>query len=211
MPPLNIEAVRAAYYEPGPGSPPTHISTREERLAEYERLAVRWCLERGGDPVAERLGEHEQLVGGPSKPLRPRARNFLDSVPIEPMPTEWFSYPAAHIRYGGDKVLRNFLLLALGSHFAGNALKPSVETMARWLRDPDPPPLGRHLMRTLFESLRPYERWRLPFSGGTILELSRATHLSGTRYARHIDWLNRFAINPGVWEKTTRSPSGSDD
>ena len=39
-------------------------------MAEAERRFVRLCLERGGDPKAEGLGEHGALIGGPGKPVR---------------------------------------------------------------------------------------------------------------------------------------------
>lgn len=84
-----------------------------------------------------------------------------------------FSYPAAPTRPGGDEEMRHFLLVARARQFAGTARKASVGSIARWLRDPDPPPCwGRPLLRTLFQSVRPYERWPLLGSGGTLLELA---------------------------------------
>ena len=93
---VDIEAVRFAYFNPPPEDVFYGVPTMEEQLAEAERRLVRLCIEDGGDPVAEALGEHGSLIGGPDKPLQlliDHARPLEEYARPRLAPPAWFDHP----------------------------------------------------------------------------------------------------------------------
>ena len=94
---IDQKALRKAYYSPPPEGEFLDIPTREEYMAEAERWFVQLCLERGGDPEAEGLGEHGALIGGPGKPVRllvGHSRPFEQYARPRLAPLDWFERPA---------------------------------------------------------------------------------------------------------------------
>ena len=93
--PLDFEAIRKAFYGPPRAHPPDRLPTREELLAEHERIRLECRLELGLDPAADGVGEYGSLIGGAGKPLTVIHRSVERLLRIEPMPLEWFDYPKA--------------------------------------------------------------------------------------------------------------------
>ena len=93
--PIDFDAVRKAFHGPPLPSPPDHLPTREEVLAEHQRICLQVDLEYGVDPAVHAVGEHGSLIGGPGKPLTFLGRPVECLLRLEPMPLEWFDFPEA--------------------------------------------------------------------------------------------------------------------
>lgn len=203
---LDREAIRRAYFAPPREGPPDHIPTDEELIAAHERRMFELCLAQGGDPVAEGLGEHGSIVGGPDKPARiltrsPDAPEFM--VPIEPMPLTWFDYPEAH-RSGLDPDLpssasRGHPLLRglLHAHAAGIANRPTPAALARSLRAETVTEDEAADLYNIFGCMDPTDFCRFLWDEGlSLYEYARAIHHSGVRRNHLVRWLHLFAVDP---------------
>ena len=126
---IDLEAVRKAYRTP-PDAEFRAVPSREERLAEAERQCVRRCIERGGDPVAEGLGEHGALIGGRDKAPRVRVEHTLPLEALAPprlAPSSWFNDSPSRLIDPAHPRLR----LAIGRHMAGTprASRPTPDQL----------------------------------------------------------------------------------
>ena len=157
--PTDFDAVRKAYFGPPLASPPDHLPTTEELLAERERIRMRCTLDLGLDPVAEGVGEHGSLIGGLGKPLTIVGRPAARLLRVEPMPLEWFDYPRARKAWRGPvEDEAEFLAGLICRHLAGFAARPTPLELADWLRSSDQFPLKRAALYNIFEAIQPSER-----------------------------------------------------
>ena len=203
---LDREAIRCAYFAPPREGPPDHIPTDEELIAAHERRMVEACLASGDDPVAEGLGEHGSVIGGPDKPTRiliaPDAPEFI--VPIEPMPLTWFSHPEAMVpRLDPDlppaaRRGHPFLRGLLHAHAAGVANRPTPAALARSLRAETVTESEAADLYNIFGCVFATDFGRFLWDEGlSLYEYARAIHHSGTRRNHLIRWLHLFAVAPG--------------
>ena len=137
---VDIEAVRFAYFNPPPDDVFDGVPTIEEQLAEAERRLVRLCIEDGGDPVAEALGEHGSLIGGPDKPLRlliDHARPLEEYARPRLAPPAWFDHPQGKATSGLHDPEHMHLRMAIASHMAGTPHKsrPTPEQLLESLTE----------------------------------------------------------------------------
>ena len=93
--PIDYNAVRKAFYGPPLASPPDRLPTREEVLAEHQRICLLCTADLRLAPATGPIGGHGSLIGGPGKPLPVIARAVEWLLRLEPMPLEWFDYPQA--------------------------------------------------------------------------------------------------------------------
>ncbi len=194
---LDLDQVRAAYFNPPPDDP-EYQPSREERFAQYERRAVKWCLERGGDPRAEGLGEHGSLIGGPGKPLRvvgrPSALEY--AVDWRPLPLTWFGHRRA--RTPVCATLNPDVLRPLSAgYLAGTPNRPDGAELARIFRSEQPTRRERAHLYEIFACMElSYLAELFSSSGLSLYEIARAIHVSDTRRGEVVAWLNQFGVRP---------------
>ena len=93
----DYDLVRAYYFDP-PAPHPHRVPSDEELIARYERRRVDDCILRGGDPVAEGLGPHGSMIGGPGKPTTIHRTWPERTTLLDPLPLSWCAYPRAQLR-----------------------------------------------------------------------------------------------------------------
>ncbi len=197
---LDLEAVRAAYAAGPAGDGFTHVPTREERVAESERELVRLCIESGRDPVAECLGQHGALIGGPGKPGRTRSlvsRPAEDYAPVRLAPSSWFAHdtPTAMSEDAG----RGILAMLVASYMAGvrKEGRPTPEQMLQAF-DADPPSdIERFWLHETLAcgSIREL-RAVIQETGMSLGVFVRALHNADVRRHDVANWINQFAVAP---------------
>ena len=164
----------------------------------FERQRVRQAWERGIDPVADGLGEHGSLIGGPGKPPTrfEGGRPAEDMVRISPMPLAWFSHPNANRRNYCPNSHR-YLDTLSADHLAGHSPRPDGDTLHRLLRHLAD--LETHVVEQFLARLRMIELAGLLSRGGlTVYEIARAMHLAGSRTPAKTHWVNQFAARPSA-------------
>ena len=195
---LDWKLVRKYFRDPD-SVPNDGMPTDEELIAQEERLLARICLEAGGDPKTERLGEHNCLFGGPEQPPRIYLGGFPSRMPaLAPPPMSWFGHPKAHRRptHPPDKTHR-VLDLMLARHMAGVRGRPSPGEMSTILRKPDLDPTERIMAYHLFACITPNDLFRLLMGEGlTLFEIVRALHNSGVKKYSLSRCLEQFAVRP---------------
>lgn len=196
--PLDFKAIRKAFHGPPRARPPDHLPTREELLAEHERIRVECRLEVGLDPSADGVGEHGSLIGGAGKPLTVVHRPVEHLLRIEPVPLEWFDYPEARRAWQGPVEQEiDFLNGLINRHLAGFPNRPTAAELSSWLRSPDCRPRKRAALYNIFETIRPVERPRLLSKGHfSVYEIARAIILAESRAPGTVRWLHQFAVDP---------------
>ena len=203
---LDFDALRRAFHGPPLASPPDHLPTQEELLAEHERIRVRCRLDLGLDPVAEGVGEHGSLIGGLAKPLTIIHRPVERLLRLEPMPLEWFDYPEARRVWRGqgqDEI--GFLERLISMYLAGFPNRPTAEEFSRWLRSPARNPRKEMALYNVFETIRPIDLSRLLGRAHlSVYEIARAIIVSEARAPETIRWLHQFAVSP-----KTKTASGA--
>ena len=195
---LDRNLVRKYFRDPD-SIPKDGMPTDEELIAREERLLARLCVEAGGDPKAERLGEHNCLFGRPEQPPRIYFGGFPSRMPaLAPPPLSWFDHPKAHQRpaHRPDET-HTVLDLMLARHMAGVRGRPSPEEMSAILRKPDLDPEERIMAYQLFACITPNDLFRLLIGGGlTLFEMVRALHNSGVKNYSLSRCLQQFAVRP---------------
>lgn len=198
---VDLQAVRRAYRE---GPPPGFhgVPTREQRIAESERVLVRYCVEAGRDPEKERLGPHGALIGGSGKPTRVHrnsSRPFENYCQPVLAPVSWFLHPGGRRTSGRRDAGHLRLRQVIASYMAGTppASRPSgAQLHAAFLKE-CPEGLERFWLHSILSSASIRElRNILYFEGLPLYAMVRAAHLSGARTHRLCDWLNQFAEHP---------------
>lgn len=196
--PIDFDAVRKAFYGPPLASPPAHLPTQEELLAEHERIRLQCRLDLGRDPAVDGVGEHGSLIGGAGKPLTIIHRSLDRLLRIEPMPLEWFDYPEARRPFQGpvEEEISFFSALVNG-HLAGFSKRPAAQEFSSWMRSPECFPRKKAALYNVFETIWPVERMSLLSRGHlSVYQVARAIIMSGSRAPGTIRWLHQFALDP---------------
>ena len=202
--PIDYNAVRKAFYGPPMASPPDHLPTQEEVLAEHQRIALQCSIDFGLDPVAYAVGEHGSLIGGPGKPLTVIARPVERLLRLEPMPLEWFDYPQARRAWLGTADEETafheqieFLEEVIHRHLAGFPNPPTALELASWLRSPASFPPRKAALYNIFENIASGECARLLSRGHfSVYEVARGIIFSEARAPDTVRWLHQFAVDP---------------
>lgn len=202
--PINFDAVRKAFYGPPLASPPDHLPTREEVLAEHQRVCLQVNTNFGIDPAVHAIGEQGSLIGGPGKPLTLIGRPVEHLLRLEPMPLEWFDYPEARRTWyqpaDNDTITRERLEFLRGiiiSYLPGFPNRPTAAELARWIRSPasSSPRIGA--LYNIFETIRPGHCAQMLSRGHfSLYEVARIIILSEARAPELISWLHQFAVDP---------------
>lgn len=196
---IDFDLVREYYFNP-PAPDPLSVPSDEELIARYERRCYESCVLRLGDPVAEGLGPHGSMIGGPGKPITIHCERVERTAPLRPLPLAWWDYPQARRRIlppGGRDEATAYLGDLLGLHMAGVPNRPSAPGLAAIFRASHPSQSDREILRQLFGALPAPRFKRLRTLGGIWLyEMARAIHVSGNRRNAFIRWLHRFAVRP---------------
>ena len=195
---LDLQAVRHAFLHPPATDVFTHIPTREERFAEAEHKSVRYCIEAGGDPEEEGLGEHGALIGGPQKRFRFVISNraFENRANPRLAPLTWFQYPQAMRPMSDQDPEHQYVRQIMAIHMAGFFYEhPSEHEMSRMLRTPLEQDL--YALYEFFACLSPREMVRLKRCEGlSLYQLIKAYTVAACRSPRVVDWANQFAVRP---------------
>ena len=199
---VDIEAVRFAYFNPPPEDVFYGVPTIEEQLAEAERRLVRLCIEDGGDPVAEALGEHGSLIGGPDKPLRlliDHARPLEEYARPRLAPPAWFDHPQGKATSGLHDPEHMRLRMAIASHMAGtpHQSRPTPEQLLESLTAAEPDAMQRFWLHSAISCTSVCElRSIMVHEGISRHDLVRAVHAAGAVRHALARWLNQFAVRP---------------
>ncbi len=202
--PIDFDSVRTAFYGPPLPSPPDHLPTREELLAEHQRICLQANRKPGVNRAARAIGEQGSLIGGPGKPLTFLGRRVEYLLRLEPMPLEWFDYPEARTVWfqpaDEDTTVRDrieFLEEVIAIQLAGYPNRPTAHQFARWILSPasSSPRIGA--LYNIFETIRPGHCAQMLSRGHfTLFEVARAIILSEARAPELIAWLHQFAVDP---------------
>ncbi|MDE0124084.1 MAG: hypothetical protein OXN97_05855 [Bryobacterales bacterium] len=202
--PIDFDAVRKAFHGPSLPSPPDHLPTREEVLAEHQRICLQVNREFGIDPAVRAVGEHGSLIGGPGKPLTFLGRPVERLLRLEPMPLEWFDYPEARTVWfqpaEDATTIRErieFLEEVIAIQLAGYPNRPTARELAAWIRSPasSSPRIGA--LYNIFETIRPGHCAQMLSRGNfSLYEVARIIILSEARAPELISWLHQFAVDP---------------
>lgn len=195
---LDWKLVRKYFRDPN-SIPNDGMPSDEELVAREERLLVRLCLEAGGDPKAERLGEHNCLFGGPEQPPRIYFGSFPSLMPaLAPPPLRWFDHPKGHERpqHRPDE-MHTVLGLLLARHMAGVRGRPSPVEMSAILKKPALDSTEQVMAYHLLACITPNDMFRLLISEGlTLFEIVRALHNSCVEKYSLSRCLEQFAVRP---------------
>lgn len=198
---INYDLVRAYYFDPPPRDP-ERVPSDEELVARYERRRYEDCILRLGDPVAEGLGPHGSMIGGPGKPITIHYTDPVHHTLLHPLPLSWWAYPRAQLRIlppGGPSAAHAYLADLSGAHLAGVLNRPGGARLARLFRSTALSDAARAVLRHLFGAITAARFYRLRTDGGVSLyELARALHATRTRRGDLVRWINRFAVRPGT-------------
>ena len=196
---IDFDLVRAYYFDPPPADP-ERVPSDEELLARYERQRVERCILRRGDPVAEGLGSHGSMIGGPGKPTTVHCDRAERTSPLSPLPLVWWDYPRARLRLiprGGQRAAVAFLADLAGAHLAGVPNRPGGQRLDRMFRSPRLSAPDRAILAQLFGAVPPPRFKELRYFGGiSLYEIARAVHATHTRRHALVRWINRFAVRP---------------
>ena len=175
--------------------PATRSSSHGYELRRYED-----CILRHGDPVAEGLGPHGSMIGGPGKPATIHYTDPVRSTLLDPLPLFWWAYPRAQLRIfppGGPSAAHAYLADLSGAHLAGVLNRPGGPRLARLFHSTVLSDAERAILRHLFGAITAARFYRLRTDGGVSLyEMARALHATRTRRADLVRWINRFAVRP---------------
>ena len=196
---IDFDRVRAYYFNPPPPDP-LSVPSDEELIARYERRRYDRCILRLGDPVAEGLGPHGSMIGGPGKPITVHYERAERTTPLVPLPLSWWDHPRARLCLrppGGQHAALSYLRDLAGAHLAGVPNRPSAQQLAWMFHSPRPSSSDRDILAQLFGAL-PAPRFKsLRTLGGiSLYEMARAIHVTRNRRHAFIRWLHRFAIPP---------------
>lgn len=198
---IDYDLVRAYYFDPPPRDP-ERVPSDEELIARHERRRYEDCILRFGDPVAEGLGPHGSMIGGPDKPTTVHYERAERTTLLDPLPLSWWDYPWARraiLPPGGERAAHAFLADVAGIHLAGVLNRPSGPRLARLFRSPALLDADRAVLRHLFGAITAPRFYRLRTDGGVSLyEMARALHATRTRRADLVRWINRFAVRPSA-------------
>ena len=196
MEPLSVSLTRLFYNEP----PNADFAWMGEcHAANFERAEMLRCLAAGGDPKAQGIAEHGELLGGPDKARRtlyggikhPRHFGFCGGL----APMEWFAHEDAQ-RTGQADPDHKFLVLMIASCTAGAESRPTAAEVYESIvtnGDISDDAAGdlKHMLGCMFEDDLP---GLLEDEGLSVNQVARAFHRSHCRRHSHMDWINGFAV-----------------
>ena len=199
---IDHRALREAYFNPTPPGVFVDIPTREDYMAEAERRFVRLCIERGGDPEAEGLGEHGALIGGPGKPVRfivGLSRPFERFARPRLAPLDWFE--RLSVRNGNGrcdpdhKEMHGLIVSYMAGVPAEN--RPSPGQLYETFHAKTPNDLERFWLHAVLSCISMLELRRLMQSEGlSIRTVVAALHACGVLRHDLCRWANQFADRP---------------
>lgn len=203
---IDQAALCRAYYNPPPEGRFLGVPSREEYTAEAERWFVQLCLDRGGDPEAEGLGEYGALIGGPGKPVRSlvgHSRPFENYARPRLAPLSWFERPA--VRTGSTRQDRDHQAMhgLIVSCMAGvpDSSRPSARQLYAAFLSESPGDLERFWLHAVLSCVTMLELRRMMHAEGlSIRTVARALHNSGVLRHDQCRWINQFAEKPGAAE-----------
>ena len=141
---IDFDLVRA-YYRDLPPTDAPRVPSDEELIARYERRRFERCILRLGDTVAEGLGPHGSIIGGPGKPITIHYERAERTTPLDLLPLSWWDYPRARLRVlppGGHHVAYSYLRDLAGAHLAGVPNRPTAERLDRMFSSAHLSPCG---------------------------------------------------------------------
>ena len=202
--PIDYTAVRKAFYGAPLASPPDHLPTPEEVLAEHQRICVQCTIDLGIDPSTRAIGEHGSLIGGHGKPLTLIARPVERLLRLEPMPLEWFDYPQARRAWRGTvdestayRECIEFLEEVIHCHLAGYPSPPTASELRSWICSPACSSPRKAALYNIFENISSGQCARMLSRGHfSVYEVARIIILSEARAPDMIGWLHQFAVDP---------------
>ena len=202
--PIDYAAVRKAFYGAPLASPPDHLPTPEEVLAEHQRICMQCTIDLGLDPSTRAIGEHGSLIGGTGKPLTLIARPVERLLRLEPMPLEWFDYPQARRAWRGTadestayRQCIEFLEEVIHCHLAGFPSPPTASELRSWIRSPASSSPRKAALYNIFENISSGQCARMLSRGHfSVYEVARIIILSEARAPSVIGWLHQFAVDP---------------
>ena len=165
---------------------------------------MRLCLERGGDPKAEGLGEHGALIGGPGKPVRLHmgsSRRFHHYARPRLAPLNWFSRPAVRAGNGRQDSEHVWMHGVVMSYMAGVPKKsrPSAQQIYDTFHKEQPDELERFWLYSVLSCVTLLELRRMMYAEGlSIRTVVGALHASGVLRHDQCRWANQFAEKPGT-------------
>lgn len=196
---IDYDLVRAYYFDP-PAPDAHRVPSDEELIARHERRRFDDCIQRGGDPVAEGLGPHGSMIGGPGKPTTIHHCRVERTTLLDLLPLSWWAYPRAQLHIlppGGQQAAHSYLADLSGAHLAGVLNRPSGPSLARLFRSTDLSDSDRAILGHLFGAVPSPRFKRLRTLGGiSLYEMARALHTTRTRRDDLVRWINRFARQP---------------
>lgn len=196
---LDFAKVRAFYFDP-PADDPARIPSREEIYARFERERFEHCLARGGDPEAEGLGPHGSLIGGANRPLTlfhgfPELR-----AKLRPLPLSWFDNPRGHTRVippAGPEEAHAFFGSLSGAYLAGMPNRPSGRLLRRYFRSAELTGRPWSQVWHVLACIHSFDLHRLlPRGAVSLYETARVLHITDTRRADVVSWINQFGRRP---------------
>ena len=199
---IDHKALREAYFNPPREGEFTKIPAREDYMAEAERRFVRLCLERGGDPKAEGLGEHGALIGGEGKPprvLMGLARSLEHYAKPRLAPLDWFEREAVRSGNGRFDPEHRWMRRMAASYMAGvpKESSPSGEELYEAFCAAAPGSLQRFWLHSVLSCISMLElRGLMREEGLSIRVVVRALHNASVLRHDLCRWANQFAVNP---------------
>ena len=199
---IDLRAVQSAYRRGPPGPGFYGVPSREERIAESERVLVRLCEQSGNDPKNEGLGEHGALIGGRDKPTRVmlgNSRPFEHYCSPRLAPATWFQIArSAEPITPRDANLKR-LDLAIKSYLAGtprNSRPSPAELYAAFFTE-RPSDLERFWLHSILSCVTVSELRRIILLDGLPRHIVvSALHRAGVLRHDLSNWLNQFACQP---------------
>lgn len=199
---IDFDKVRSAYLSGPPSDEFTHVPSREERIAESERVLVRLCLEAGKSPEDEGLGEYGALIGGPDRPARVlvgNSRPFEQYCAPRLAPTSWFLHEHGLRTSGLNDPGHHSLASAIASHMAGTPQesRPTAAQLYDAIWAEQPGELERFWLYSLLSCATVAELRRIIYLEGLPLcVVVGALHRVGVLRHDLTNWLNQFASRP---------------
>ena len=201
---IDLDAVRSAYRGETLGPDFNCVPSREERIAESERVFVRLCENSDQDPEAEGLGYHGALIGGHGKPTRVivgNSRPFENYCRPRLAPEAWFRHRGDVQPHGQKDVAHKHLSLAIASHLAGtpNESRPTPAELREAFLAEKPTEMERFWLYSILCCASVHELRKIIFFEGMPLHVVvRAIHSVGVLRHDLTNWLNQFANRPSA-------------
>ena len=159
-----------------------------------------------GDPVAEGLGPHGSMIGGPGKLITIHCERAERTTPLDPLPLSWWDYPRARLRVlppGGQQAAYSYLRDLAGAHLAGVPNRPTAARLDRMFRSAHLSPADRDILAQLGALPAPRFKSLRTVGGISLYEMARALHITRNRRNAFARWLHRLAVRP---EAASSSP-----